>query len=47
VKRRYHVTGTAFSTLTISTAPGTAAGTYHPKFTGTDGSGALTLVLTL
>jgi hypothetical protein len=41
------VTGTAFSTLTISTAPGTAPGTYHPKITGTDGSGALTLVLTL
>lgn len=41
------VTGTAFSTLTISTAPGTTPGTYHPKITGTDGSGSLTLVLTL
>lgn len=41
------VTGTAFSTLTISTPPGTTPGTYHPKITGTDGSGSLTLVLTL
>jgi hypothetical protein len=41
------VTGTSFSTLTISIAAGTAPTTYHPKVTGTDASGSLSLTVNL
>jgi hypothetical protein len=41
------VTGTSFSTLTITIGPGIAPGTYHPKITGNDESGSLGLPLTL
>jgi len=41
------VTGTSFSTLTISTAPTTLQGTYHPKITGSDASGSLSAGVSL
>lgn len=41
------VTGSSFSTLTITVGAGAAAGTYHPRITGTDASGSLNLSVTL
>lgn len=41
------VTGSSFSTLTITVGPGVASGTYHPRITGTDASGSLNMTVTL
>jgi len=41
------VTGSSFSTLTITVGSGATSGTYHPRVTGTDASGSLNLTVTL
>ena len=41
------VTGSSFSTLTITVGPGATSGTYHPRIIGTDASGSLNMPVTL